>query len=55
MKPRPEDNHPNRLYAELPVTVQANISPKEYAWLSNEQRQTLIEDFTEPSEVWVDS
>jgi len=44
----------DREYDRLPAVVQANVTRKEYAWMTNEQRHSLIEDFTEPSEDWID-
>ncbi len=41
-------------YDRLPVVIQANVTRKEFAWLSNEQRDSLVEDFTEPSGDWID-
>ena len=41
-------------YDRLPVVIQANVTRKEYAWLSDEQRDNLFDDFTEPSGDWID-
>ena len=41
-------------YDKLPVVVQSNVTRKEFQWLSNEQRHSLLEDFTEPGGTWID-
>ena len=32
----------------LPEGIKAHVSPKEYAWLPDELKQSLIEDMTTP-------
>lgn len=49
-----EQNPIDSEYDRLPAVVQANVTRKEYAWLSNDQRHRLLDDFTEPSGNWVD-
>ena len=39
---------PPREYDLLPGPVRIQVSAKEYAWMSPEQRARLVEDFTEP-------
>lgn len=38
--------HPD--YDTLPEVIKAMVSPKEFAWMSNEQRTDLLCDCTEP-------
>lgn len=39
---------PHPEYEALPSVVQAVITPKEYAWLPDDERKRLIEDMTLP-------
>jgi len=39
-------DHPD--YERLPEAIKAYISPKEYAWMSDEERRNLQEDMTMP-------
>lgn len=38
--------HPD--YNKLPTPIKMNISEKEYAWLTDEQRENLLEDLCNP-------
>lgn len=42
----PYTPHPD--YKRLPEVIQAQITPEQYAWLSDEERARLIEDCTMP-------
>lgn len=35
-------------YSQLPECVQAGISREGYAWLSDEEKQSLVSDMTDP-------
>lgn len=35
-------------YEDLPEVVQANLTPEEFAWLSDEEKARLIHTETEP-------
>ena len=39
---------PVKGYDDLPVAVQATVSPKEYAWLGRENRNNLTQELTMP-------
>ncbi len=39
-------NHPD--YQKLPDVIQSAVSPKEYAWMPDAERNRLIEDLTLP-------
>ncbi len=39
-------NHPD--YETLPKVIQSAVSPKEYAWMPDAERNRLIEDLTLP-------
>jgi hypothetical protein len=37
-------------YDHLPECIKANITPEQYAWLSDTDKETLIQRETEPEE-----
>jgi hypothetical protein len=37
-------------YDALPEVIRGHITRKEYAWLSDEQKQNLVEDMTTPED-----
>jgi hypothetical protein len=41
-------HHPD--YDGLPDAIKAIVTPKEYAWMSNQQRVDLLMDICEPDE-----
>jgi hypothetical protein len=45
---RPENytKHPD--YDELPESIKCAFTPKEYAWMDDEQKRTLQQDMTNP-------
>lgn len=53
MTPRGQDPLDSQ-YDRLPAVVQGHVTRKEFAWLDNEQRHRLSEDFTEPEGGFVD-
>jgi len=42
------DYTPHPEYEELPEAVKTGISEKDHAWLTDEQRAHLLEDFCTP-------
>lgn len=42
--------HLERSYLNLPESIRKDISPKEYAWLGQEERDRLIERESYPEE-----
>lgn len=53
MPPRNQDPLDSR-YERLPDVIRSHVSRREFAWLDNEARNRLQEDFTEPEAGFVD-
>lgn len=41
-----DDSHPD--YDKLPESIKKHVTPKEYAWLNESQKQDLVKEFCMP-------
>lgn len=49
-----DEKYDTEEYRALPEVVRVHLTAKEYAWLSNDERHRLLDDFTQPSSGYVD-